>query len=118
MCYGNQTVGEFANCIVEHTKDNIKMDKPHTRENRVNYVNVLSSFLPEDGSIGFSETTATNMNISFNTNTSFSVWFMDRNFAFATMNPSIIPRETLDVKEPGVVVFIYLKVREKCHDLV
>ena len=112
MCYGNETVEEFAKCTVEHTIDNIKMDKPHTRENRIYYENVVSSFLPEDGSIGFSETTALTMNISFHTNTSFSVWLMDRNFAFATMNPSITPRETLEINQPGVVFFIYLKVKE------
>ena len=89
MCYGNETVEHFANCIVEHSKDNIKMDKPHTRKDRILYETVLPSFLPEDGSIGFSETTATIMNISFHTNTSFNVWFMDRNFAFPTLNPSI-----------------------------
>ena len=113
MCHGNETVEEFANCIVEHTKDNIKMDNPHTRSNRVYYENVMPSFLPEDGAIGFNETTATLMNISFSTNTSFTVWFMDRNFAFSTLNPSISPRAALDINQPGVVIFIYLKVREK-----
>ena len=32
---GNGTVEEFANCIVEHTVDNIKMDKPHKRAYRI-----------------------------------------------------------------------------------
>ena len=114
MCFGNETVEEFANCIVEHTKNNIKMDNPHTRANRVYYENVMPSFLPEDGAIGFNETTATLMNISFNTNTSFTVWFMDRNFAFSTLNPSISPRAALDINQPGVVIFIYLKVIFHC----
>ena len=35
MCNGNETVEEFANCVVENTVDNIKMDKPHTREDRI-----------------------------------------------------------------------------------
>ena len=118
MCYGNETVEQFANCIVEHSKDNIKMDKPHTREDRILYETVLPSFLPEDGSIGFSETTATIMNISFHTNTSFNVWFMDRNFAFPTLNPSIVPRESLEINQPGAIIFIYLKVRRRYYDLV
>ena len=113
MCHGNGTVEEFANCIVEHTKDNIKMDNPHTRGNRIYYENVMPSLLPEDGSIGFNETTATIMSITFNTKTTFSVWFMDRNFAFLTLNPSITPREDLAIKEPGVTIYIFLKVREK-----
>ena len=113
MCYGNGTVEEFANCIVEQTKDNIKIDSPHTRENRIYYQTIMPSFLPEDGSIGFNETTATIMNITFNTKTSFSVWFMDRNFAFATLNPSIAPRVDLTIKEPGLTIYIYLKVKRK-----
>ena len=109
---GNGTVEEFANCIVEHTVDNIKMDKPHTREDRIYYENVMPSFLPVDGSIGFNATTATSMNITFTTNTTYSVWFMDRNFAFSTINPSISPRETLAIVDSGVLIFIFLKVRK------
>ena len=104
---------DFANCIVEHTKGNLKMDKPHTRTNKIYDENVMPSFLPDDGSIGFNEPTAASLNISFTTNTSYSVWFMDRNFAFSTLNPSISPRAALDINQPGVVIFIYLKVREK-----
>ena len=111
MCNGNRTVDEFANCIVEHTKDNLKMDKPNTRGNRIYYENVMPSFLPDDGSIGFNETTATYLDISFTTNTSYTVWFMDRNFAFSTLNPSISPRETLLIKDSGVLIHIFLKVR-------
>ncbi len=113
MCNGNETVEEFANCIDEHTVNNIKMDKPHTRANRIYYVNVMPSFLPVDGSIGFNETTATSIYITFTTNTTYSVWFMDRNFAFSTLNPSISPRETLAIKEPGVLIYIFLKVKER-----
>ena len=113
ICYGNVTVEEFADCIVEHTKDNIKMDKPHTRENRIYYENVIPSFLPEDGSIGFNETTSATMSIIFNTKTSFTVWLMDRNFSFSTLNPSIAPREELKIKQHGLVIYIFLKVREK-----
>ena len=113
MCNGNKTVDEFANCIVENTKANLKMDKPHKRTNKIYYENVMPLFLPDDGSIGFNESTAASLNISFTTNTSYSVWFMDRNFAFATLNPSISPRETLLIKDSGVVIFIYLKVKRK-----
>ena len=111
MCNVNLTVDEFANCIVEHTKANLKMDKPHTRADRIYYENVMPSFLPDDGSIGFNATTATSLNISFTTNTSYAVWFMDRNFAFSTLNPSISPRETLLIKDSGVLIHIFLKVR-------
>ena len=112
ICNGNETVEEFSNCIVEHTVDNIKMDKPHKRENIIFYENVVPSFLPVDGSIGFNETTATSMNITFTTNTTYSVWFMDRNFAFGTLNPSISPRETMTIKDSGVLIYIFLKVRK------
>ena len=115
ICNGNETVEEFANCVVENTVDNIKMDKPHTREDRIYYENVMPSFLPVDGSIGFNATTATSMNITFTTNTTYSVWFMDRNFAFATLNPSISPRETMAIKESGVIIFVFLKVRKRKH---
>ena len=113
MCNGNITIDEFANCIEENTKANLKMDKPHSRTNKIYYENVMPLFLPDDGSIGFNESTATSLNISFTTNTSYSVWFMDRNFAFATLNPSISPRETLLIKDSGVLIFIYLKVKRK-----
>ena len=114
MCNGNITVDEFADCIVEHTKDNLKMDKPNTRGNRIYYENVMPSFLPDDGSIGFNETTATYLDISFTTfNTSYTVWFMDRNFAFSTLNPSISPRETLLIKDSGVLIHIFLKVSSR-----
>ena len=73
----------------------------------------MPSFLPVDGSIGFNSTTATSIYISFTTNTTYSVWFMDRNFAFATLNPSISPRETLAIKDSGVIIFIFLKVRKR-----
>ena len=113
MCNVNLTVEEFANCIKEHTKANLNMDKPHTRADRIYYENVMPSFLPDDGSIGFNETTATSLNISFTTNTSYSVWFMDRNFAILTLNPSISPRESLLIKESGVIIYIFLKVSGK-----
>ena len=112
MCNGNETVDEFLNCVVENTVDNVKMDKPHTRADRIYYENVMPSFLPVDGSIGFNETTATSMNITFTTNTTYSVWFMDRHFAFATLNPSISPRETMTIKDSGVLIYIFLKVRK------
>ena len=112
MCNGNETVEEFLKCVVENTVDNIKMDKPHTRAVRIYYENVMPSFLPVDGSIGFNETTATSMNITFTTNTTYSVWFMDRNFAFGTLNPSISPRETMAIKDSGVLIYIFLKVRK------
>ena len=112
-CNGNETVEEFSKCIVEHTVDNIKMDKPHKRENIIYYVNVMPSFLPVDGSIGFNSTTATSIYISFTTNTTYSVWFMDRNFAFPTLNPSIAPRETMTIKDSGVIIFIFLKERKR-----
>ena len=110
MCNGNETIEEFANCVVENTVDNIKMDKPHTRADKIYYENVMPLFLPVDGSIGFNETTATSMNITSTTNTTYSVWFMDRNFAFGTLNPSISPRETMALKDSGVIIFIFLKV--------
>ena len=96
------------------TKANLKIDKPHTRADRIYYENVIPSFLPDDGSIGFNDTAATSLNISFTTNTSsYSVWFMDRNFAILTLNPSISPRESLLIKEPGVIIYIFLKVSGK-----
>ena len=113
MCNGNETVEEFANCIVENTVDNVKMDKPHTRADRIYYENVMPSFLPVDGSIGFNSTTATSIYISFTTNTTYAVWFMDRNFAFLTLNPSISPREAMTIKDSGVIIFIFLKVRKR-----
>ena len=113
MCNGNETVEEFANCVVENTVDNIKMDKPHTRGDKIYYENVMPSFLPVDGSIGFNFNTATSMNITFTTNTTYAVWFMDRNFAFATLNPSISPRETMAIKDSGVIIFVFLKVRKR-----
>ena len=112
ICNGNGTVEEFSKCIVEHTVDNIKMDKPHKRENNIYYENVMPSFLPVDGSIGFNSTTATSIYISFTTNTTYAVWFMDRNFAFLTLNPSISPREAMTIKDSGVIIFIFLKVRK------
>ena len=115
MCNGNETVEEFANCVVENTVDNIKMDKPHTRGDKIYYENVMPSFLPDDGSIGFNEISATSMFITFTTNTTYSVWFMDRNFAFLTLNPSITPRETITIKDSGVIIFIFLKVRKHKH---
>ena len=113
MCNGIGTVEDFANCIKSNTRDNVEIDKPHTRKNRIYRENVLPFFLPTDGSIGFNDTTSLHLTLGLSPNTSFSIWFMDRKFAFSTLNPSISPRTSITIKNSGFLLFLYLKVTAK-----
>lgn len=111
ICFGNATVEEFSNCIEENTRDFVKCSRPHHRSNRIYKETVLPFIQPLNGSIGFNETSSMDLLIDSSSNTSYTIWFVDRNFAFNTMNPLVAPRTFLVLKPKGVFMILYLKVK-------
>ena len=111
MCFGNGSVKDFANCIKENTRDYVKCSKPHLRSKRIYKEAVVPVIQPLDGSIGFNETSAMRLFIDASLNTSYTIWFFDKSFAFNSPNPLVAPRTFLILKPTSVYIIMYLKVK-------
>ena len=109
MCIGNKTFKDFTNCVDENTRDYVQCSKPCVRSNRIFKESVVSVIQPLDGSIGFNETSE--MSLVIDANTSYTVSFYDKNFAFASTNPLVAPRTFFMLKPTSVFIIMYLKVK-------
>ena len=111
MCFGNGSVNDFANCIKENTRDYVKCSKPHVRSKRIYKEAVVPVIQPLAGSIGFNETSSMNVVIDASFNTSYTIWFSDKSFAFYSPNPLVAPRTFLMLKPKSVYIIMYIKVK-------
>ena len=112
MCIGNETFKDFTNCVEENTRDYVKCSKPLcVRSNRIFKDSVVPVIQPLDGSIGFNETSQMSLAINVDVNTSYTILFYDKSFAFASTNPLVAPRAFFMLKPTSVFVILYLKVK-------